>query len=732
MQTLKICCPRTDSCSISKNHAKFYLTLRSAFFGTFVLASSLAYSQEQSVKPNSDSDGLAKDLSEVTISESRRKSFSAINKIDVTVRDMPISTSSVSVKTIEQRAADDLGEVMKNTTGVRANNTYGGFQHFTIRGFSNFVLLTDGVRDERHNISTSAPSTNLANVESIEVLKGPASVLFGHSALGGIINIVRKKPTADFKVDFSATYGTFNTKRLRAGAGGAINDKLRYRVDFGISDTDGYRHSGSNTNNGYLALEYTPTEKDLFFLTIGANKDIYDTDAGIPMLEGSKVAPGLNINTRYNDPQDFLKNNRYDFQLKYVRQINSKLKISDQLSYYNDNINYFSTEELTFNAALDSITRSYPFFFNHVTKPLQNQLELTYEFNTGSIEHKLLAGYSLSILDRRTYNGDVFGPALYATIPVTNPILNQGYLDYVTTNYRATMENVHGIYVQDWLRISEKLTALAGLRYDIFRGTYYTNEVDGDRNVTEEGPESKVSKSALTYRLGLVYQPNEIFSVYGSYSTYFKPSRRVAANGETFDPEDGYQGEVGSRMEISKKWNGNLSFYYMRKNNQLESLPGGVLKRIGSAESKGFEVEFHGNPLPGLDINAGYTFTKAQYLPYQSGETNPVAGKKIAFAPDNMVNVWLNYEFQETFLNGVSFGAGANYMDETFTNSSNTYALPAYTVFDASVGYRIGKIGLRLNVNNLFNEKYFANAIFANQFSPGAIRNFLLTLKYSL
>ena len=123
---------------------------------------------------------------------------------------------------------------------------------------------------------------------------------------------------------------------------------------------------------------------------------------------------------------------------------------------------------------------------------------------------------------------------------------------------------------------------------------------------------------------------------------------------------------------------------------------------------------------------------KLNYLPYQSGETNPVAGKKIAFAPDNMVNVWLNYEFQETFLNGVSFGAGANYMDETFTNSSNTYALPAYTVFDASVGYRIGKIGLRLNVNNLFNEKYFANAIFANQFSPGAIRNFLLTLKYSL
>jgi iron complex outermembrane receptor protein len=214
------------------------------------------------------------ELSEVMVSTARVQAFSSVNKMDVPLRDLPITTSSVSVKTIEQRGIDDLGEAMKNTTGVRANNTYGGFQHFTIRGFSNFVLLVDGVRDERHNISTSAPNTNLANVESIEVLKGPASVLFGHSALGGIINIVRKRPTAGLKADFSASYGSFNTRRIRAGAGGAINDKLRYRVDFGMSDTDGYRKSGSNTNNGYLALEYTPTEKDLFYLTVGANKDI--------------------------------------------------------------------------------------------------------------------------------------------------------------------------------------------------------------------------------------------------------------------------------------------------------------------------------------------------------------------------------------------------------------------------------------------------------------------------
>lgn len=645
---------------------------------------------------------------------------------------MPLTTSAVSARTIEQRGIDDLQEAMKNTTGVRANNTYGGFQHFTIRGFSNFVLMVDGVRDERHNISTSAPNTNLANVESVEVLKGPASVLFGHSALGGIINIARKRPSADFKADFSAAYGTFNTRRIRAGAGGPINDKLHYRVDFGMSDTDGYRHSGSNTNNGYLALEYTPTERDLFYLTIGANKDIYDTDTGLPMLEGSKLAPGMDRDTRYNDPADFLKHTRYDYQLKYVHRFNSGLTLSDQLSYYDDNINYFSTEELSFNATLDSLNRSFPFYFNHLTKPLQNQLELTYEFDTKGISHKLLAGYSLSILDRKTYNGDVFGPGKNASVSVRNPVLNQGYIDFKDTYYRATMENVHGIYVQDWIKISEKLKGLVGLRYDIFRGTYFTDQVDTDRHVTEEGPESKISKSALTYRAGLVYQPLEALSVYGSYSTYFKPARRVAPNGETFDPETGYQGEVGSRLEMSAKWTANLAFYYMRKNNQLEALPGGIYKRIGSAESKGFEAEVNGNLLPGLDVTAGYTFSKAEYLAFDGQEINPVAGKRVAFAPENMVNVWLNYEAQNGTLKGASIGAGVNYMDETFTNSANTFVMPAYTVADLALGYRVGRVGVRLNVNNLFNERYYANAIYANQFSPGATRNFLVSLRYSL
>lgn len=672
------------------------------------------------------------ELSEVTVTSARTPAFTTVNKLAVPIRDIPVTTSSVSARTIEQRGVDDLGEAMKNTTGVRANNTYGGFQHFTVRGFANFVLLVDGVRDERHNISTSAPSTNLANVERIEVLKGPASVLFGHSALGGIINIVRKRPTTEQKVDFSASYGSFNTRRMRAGVGGALSSTLRYRADFGLSATDGYRQSAVNTNNAYLALEYTPTSKDYVYLTLGANKDRYATDTGIPVLTGGVIAPGMDINTRYNDPADFLKNTNYNVQLRYSRQLGTNLRLSNQLSYYYDNIDYFSTEQLTFNARLDSLKRTSPLYFNHLTKPLQNQLELTYDLTIGGVEQKILVGYSLSVLDRKTYNANIIGPGKFAQIAVQNPVFNQGNIDYVPTQYRASDETVHGVYVQDWFGFSEKLKALAGLRFDRFSGMYYTDKVDANRTVTERGVKTPITVSSLTYRLGAVYQPIQPLSIYGSYSTYFKPSRRIAPNGEIFDPETGYQAELGSRLELANRWTTTASLYYMRKDNQVESLPGGILRRIGSAESKGFELDMQGSPLAGLDVTVGYTFTLAKYLPFAGSDVNTVAGNTVVLAPKHMVNLWTNYEWQQAALRGLSIGLGANYMSDTYANSANTYVLPAYTVVDAALGYRIGRVGLRLNVNNLLDERYFNNVIITNQFYPGATRNYLLTLKYSL
>lgn len=672
----------------------------------------------------------ATNLQEIEIRGER--SSKSLNKIDVSLRDLPVTVNTVSTELLAQLLIDELGEAMKTTPNVRPINRYGGFQTFHIRGFNNFVLLTDGVRDERHNISTSAPSTNLANVERIEVLKGPASVLFGHSALGGVINIVRKQPSQTFKANFASSYGSFNTRRLEAGAGGPINSRLSYRVDFGVSSSDGFRDYETNTNNFYAALQYRPSENDLLDFRVGLNKDFYSTDTGLPVLEDGSLLPNMDINTRYNDPQDFLNHTRYDFQLHYERKLSDRTQISNQLSFYWDDIDYLSTEFLEFNSTLDSLTRAFPFYFNHRTIPWQNQLELTHNFSTGGIEQKILVGYSLSILDRKTYRGDIFGPAKFTTIAVENPALNQGQIEVTDTRYQAKLEDVHGIYVQDWLDFGDHWKALIGARLDIFRGTYFDDQVDADRNVISEGEQTEIPSEAFTYRAGLVYQPLDQLSFYSGYSTYFKPSRRITGDGEVFDPETGYQAELGNRIFLEPNITMSLTGFYLRKNDIVEGLGGGIFRQIGSADSKGIEFEFNASPVEGLTINAGYSYTDIKIRAFDGDEENPLAGNRIAFAPDHLANLWLNYQLPAGLLRGFGLGAGFFHSGDNYTTASNTFVLPAYTVINGSVFYNFGNGEIRLNLNNLGDKIYFRDAIYGNQFFPGPTRNYMLTMRYNL
>ena len=655
-----------------------------------------------------------------------------LNKIDIPLSDLPITVNVVSSDLLSQLSIDELGEAVKTTSNVRPINRYGGFQTFHIRGFNNFVLLTDGVRDERHNISTSAPSTNLANVERIEVLKGPASVLFGHSALGGVINIVRNKPSTTFNANFAASYGSFNTRRLQAGAGGPINAKMSYRVDFGLSSTDGFRDYATNTNNFYMAFQYRPSKNDVLDIRVGLNKDFYSTDTGLPVLEDGTLLPNMSINARYNDPQDFLYHTRYDFQLRYERWLSNKTKVSNQLSFYWDDIDYLSTEFLEFNSTFDSLKRSFPFYFNHRTIPWQNQLEVTHDFSTGNIQHKALLGYSVSILDRKTYRGDISGPGKFTTVSIVNPILNQGDISVTDTRYQAKMENVHGIYFQDWLKFGDKWKALIGVRLDIFRGTYFDDQVDKNRNVISEGEETEIPSEALTYRAGLVYQPLDKLSFYSGFSTYFKPSRRITGDGDVFNPETGYQAEVGTRISLEPGIEMTLTGFYMRKNDIVEGLGGGIFRQIGSADSKGVEFEINASPIEGLTLRAGYGYTDARIRGFDNNDENPLAGNRIAFAPDHSANFWANYQLSKGILKGFGLGAGFNHFGDNYTSSSNTYVLPAYTVFNGSVFYNFGKGEFRLNLNNLTDKIYFRDAIYGNQFFPGQTRNYMLTLRYNL
>nr|WP_299382223.1 TonB-dependent siderophore receptor [Allomuricauda sp.] len=671
-------------------------------------------------------------LNEVAVTAQRER-VAALNKIPIKNIDLPATTNAISAKILEQRNPTDLGDAVKSATGVRPINRYGGFQTFRIRGFNNFVLLVDGVRDERHNLSTSAPSTNLANVERIEVLKGPASVLFGHSALGGIINIVRKKPSSIQTGNFNATYGSFDTYNMAAGIGGPISEKLKYRVDFGTTRSNGWRDYGVVTNNGSLMLDYELSDKDRIEVYLQANNDQYDTDTGIPVDDDGSLVDGMNPETRYNDPQDFLKHKRFDVQLKYHRRLNDRLHLTNHFAWSDDDINYLSTEFLEFNEARDSITRAFPFYFNHTTSTIQNQLDLSYNFETGNVEHKSLVGYNISILDRKSYRGNVVGPGTFTTIAVQNPILNQGHIEVIDTRVNVREELVNAFYLQDWMKFSNKLKALVGIRYDIFSGTYYTDELNPDRSLSTAGEQTSIPSTALTYRAGIVYQPMETTSLFASYSNYFKPSRTITPDGQVFDPERGYQAELGVKWEKLNLISATLSGFYMLKNNIVERNTVNEFNQIGEADSKGVEVDIEYTPIKELYIKAGYAYADARVRAFDEASLQATrAGNKLRFAPEHLLNGWASYEFKEGKIKGFGFGSGINFTGANYTDSANTFELPSYYTWDTTVFYNTGKgIRIAFNLNNITDQLYYTDAIYGNQFFPGMERNFKLSLGYS-
>lgn len=159
---------------------------------------------------------------------------------------------------------------------------------------------------------------------------------------------------------------------------------------------------------------------------------------------------------------------------------------------------------------------------------------------------------------------------------------------------------------------------------------------------------------------------------------------------------------------------------------------GGVFRQVGSANSKGVELEVNASPLEGFTLNAGYAYTDIRIREFKGDVTNLLAGNRIAFAPDHLANFWANYQVPKGLLRGFGVSVGGYHTGENFTNASNTYALPAYTTLDGSLFYNFGKGEIRLNVNNITDEVYFRDAIYGNQFFPGLTRNYLLTIRYNL
>lgn len=538
-------------------------------------------------------------IGEVEVVDFSRKKVE-IGKLDVLLEYLPMTVNTVSFKELEIRGITNIEDAVKFLPGVRMQTSYGAFQTLTVRGFNYTPIMVDGIRDERTMIN-SYPVADLTDIESMELLKGPASVLYGQSVIGGVLNIVRKSPTPYNVVNARMAYGSWDNKQATMDFGGNLYKSVNYRALLNYANQDGWRDNGNKRFSGYFALASKIDATSNIDIRGGFNRDWYGTEIGLPpnmisdvyskdgslFLKKGEMQSGLNKESRYNSQSDFFKNYGWNVTLKYDKKFGDNLKLQNYASYFDDDINYFGTETLKYlesdNAiydhfyltknkageevrkyiCLDSVYLASPLRFSHMAKTFSDQLDLSGSFYTGSIKHNFIGGYTFSQMNRNSYTGynlapendplnssyDVYGPGLYSHVAVNNP-QSMGYMNTSFSKANITKSYMHSLYFQDLIELNEQWKVMLAGRYDFFKYMRATAPTyDGERKYhrSEQTAYSINNTSSFTYRAGVVYIPTKDLSLYGSMASFFNPYRDfyaanviyVDANGDRFYPTDG-------------------------------------------------------------------------------------------------------------------------------------------------------------------------------------------------
>ena len=634
-------------------------------------------------------------------------------RTDTPLKDIPQSIQVVPQQVIEDQQATRLEDVLRNVSGVSAGDSFGdSVQRFVIRGFEQDTTLVNGFRQGA--FGQGFPS--LERLERVEVLKGPASILYGNLEPGGIINLVTKKPLSEPFAETSIELGSFGLFQSSFDFSDAIDSekKLLYRLNTNFEVSDGFRDFEQDTTN----VSLSPT----ISWQIGENTDLlidFDyTDKANPFDRGI-VAIGDDVADIPFDRIFQLSDDEYEleqisagYQLEH--RFSDKWKLRNGFRLVSSDRSNFTLDSLFIE---DSGLLERGFRRNEdLNENYSLQTNVVGEFNTGKIEHQLLAGVDLfratgvgrqgRLPDDPVFLIDVFTEA---ADPLPN-IEPEDLTSFVRDeNIRADLT---GIYLQDQISVGEKIKFLAGGRLDI----YDQESIDFTEDITSEQSQEEFSP-----RVGVVYQPIEPISLYASYSTSFNPDpfNSTTVDGDVLEPSTGTQYELGVKGEfLNKKLTSTLAFYQIDRDNFATTDPENPDFSIAAGEvrSRGIELDVAGEVLPGWNIIAAYAYTDAEI----TKDNDTPVGNKLVNVPENSASLWTTYQIQQGSLQGLGMGAGVFFVGDRQGDLDNTFTLPSYIRTDAALFYRQDDWQANLNFQNLFDVDYIRSSeTFREALRPG-------------
>lgn len=660
------------------------------------------------------------------------KRSATATKTDTAIIETPQSISVVTADQIETQKAATLLDALQYSAGVigelsALGTTLYGSDSVFLRGFQADPQFGSFYRDGmRYGANIYYGGQEPYGLERIEVLKGPSSVLYGAAAPGGIVNTVSKRPLLTPLREVSVEYGSYDRKQMAADFGGALDQEgaWSYRLTGLVRDSDTHVDFGRN-DRVYIAPALTFRPSDATSLTLLASYQHSKTSTTnyLPVTGTALANPNGRLpRDRFLGEPDWNSFDEKSWTVGYLFEhaFSENFKLRHGLRHYRSDVDYkyvlfgdVSADNRTLNRS-GSAAR----WFANDADILTSDTNLEYSFATGTVLHKTLVGVDTTNVDR---SSDRERGAVNP-IDIYNPVYDPRTITTSPWRQFRDHEDKEGFYVQDQMKI-DRWTVLLGGRYDKARIESLSLHSPADN--TDE------KDSALTGRAGLVYEFENGFAPYASFSQSFEPQAGLDRNSQRFDPTEGEQYEIGLRYQPSGTQTMlSAALYELTRTNVLTPDPvdSDFSVQAGEVRSRGLELEAKTTLADNLDLIAAYTYTDARVT---KSNTDAEEGARFNGTPYHIVSLWADYRLNALGLAGWQVGGGVRHVGERPDDTAlDAVGGPSYTLFDARVSYERDHWLFAVNAKNLTDKRYIPSLCYSGRCTYGAPATVNATLSY--
>jgi catecholate siderophore receptor len=638
-------------------------------------------------------------------------SISSATKTQTLLRDIPQSISVVTKEQIRDQSMSSLSEVVSYVPGITSHQGENNRDQVVIRGNNTSGdFFVNGVRDDVQYFR------DFYNVERVEALKGPNSMLFGRGGGGGVINRVTKEAGFTSLREVTLQGGSFGNKRFMMDFDQPLGNKAAFRLN-GL-----YENSGSFRNGVDLERYGVNPTATLIVGPKTAIKLSYEyfhdgrvADRGISSFHGRPV--DVPIETFFGNADNSFAKIGVNFASAVIDHQAGRFNIRNRTLFgdYDRFYQNYVPGAVTANKQSVTITA-----YNNATKRqnLFNQTDVTFNASTGTVRHTVLAGAEVGrqLTNNFRRSGFFNNTATSVLVPLSDPTVTTP----VTFRQNATDANNHvqtnlgATYVQDQIEINRYLQVVTGVRFDYFDLQFHNNRNNQDLRRIDR---------LVSPRAGVIVKPVDAMSVYVNYGVAYLPSSgdqfsQLTTITQQVKPEKFTNYELGAKWDIRPNLSFTTALYRQDRTNTRATDPNDPARilQTGSQRTNGYEVGLNGFVTSKWSVTGGYAYQDAFI---SSATVAAPKGAQVALVPHHTFSLWNNYKVHQR----LGLGLGIIHRSDMFAAIDNAVVLPGYTRADAAVFFSITeRWRVQANFQNLFDNTYYLNADGNNNISPGAPR----------